>query len=73
MRTDRYSDFAGSSLEGRHDPALLKRLGRELAVVYHAALDDTLPPRLQALAERIRGSGSEADQNRAHRPGLPRG
>ena len=54
-------DFGGTSLSSRCDTLLLGRLGGELALIYHDTLHSPLPPRLQALIDRLE------EASRSHR------
>lgn len=45
-----------ASLEARCDAVLLGRLGNELARLYRDTLQAPLPPRLQALIDRLDGA-----------------
>lgn len=46
-------DFSGSSFSSRCDTLVLGRLGSELAHIYQDTLHSPLPPRLQALIDRL--------------------
>jgi hypothetical protein len=72
MKTSHYSNFAGPAFDGSYDAALLRRLGKELAVVYDGTLEKSLPPSLQSLVERLHRAGEGAGTGGAQSGRLPR-